>query len=51
MDGVIGSIDRVEDEDENITSDDELGNLGNSAVVFRGNVSVKGRFTCEVDMA
>ncbi|TEY38613.1 hypothetical protein BOTCAL_0483g00050 [Botryotinia calthae] len=39
------------DEDENLTSDDELGKLGNSAVVFRGNMNVEGQFTCEVDTA
>ncbi|TGO34974.1 hypothetical protein BHYA_0175g00270 [Botrytis hyacinthi] len=50
VDGVVGSIDRVEGEGENITSDDELGKLGNSAVVFRGNINVEGRFSCKVDM-
>ncbi|TGO24585.1 hypothetical protein BPAE_0099g00210 [Botrytis paeoniae] len=51
VDGVVGSIDRVKGEGENLTSDDELGKLGNSAVVFRGNMNVEGQFTCEVDMA
>ncbi|TGO45278.1 hypothetical protein BOTNAR_0682g00040 [Botryotinia narcissicola] len=51
VDGVVGSIDRVEDEGENLTSEDELGKLGNSSVVFRGNMNVEGRFSCEVDTA
>ncbi|TGO14916.1 hypothetical protein BTUL_0046g00040 [Botrytis tulipae] len=51
VDGVVGSIDRVEGEGENLTSEDELGKLSNSAVVFRGNMDVEGRFTCEVDTA
>lgn len=49
VDGVVGSIDRVEGEGGNSTSDDELGKFGNSVVVFRGNMNVEGRFSCEVD--
>lgn len=48
VDGVVGSIDRPDDEDENLTGDDELGKLGNATVAFRGNEIVEGRFTCEV---
>ncbi|TGO57925.1 hypothetical protein BELL_1317g00010 [Botrytis elliptica] len=48
-DRLVGSINRVEVEGENLTSDDEIGKLGNSAVVLRGYMNVEERFTCDVD--
>ncbi|KAG4034526.1 hypothetical protein MFRU_003g04860 [Monilinia fructicola] len=46
--GVIGSVDQVGNDDENLHGEDELGKLGNSTVIFRSNGDREERFICEV---
>ncbi|QSZ35524.1 hypothetical protein DSL72_008394 [Monilinia vaccinii-corymbosi] len=50
VDGVIGSVDPLDDDDENTRGEDEFGELGNSTVVFRGRVPKirKDGFICAV---
>jgi hypothetical protein len=51
VDGVVGTVDRMDSDDEGMCEDDELGKIGNTSVVFKSNGNEDGKFKCTATSA
>jgi hypothetical protein len=51
VDGVVGTVDRMDSDDESVCEDDELGKVGNTSVVFKINGNEDGKFKCTATSA
>ncbi|KAM3069621.1 hypothetical protein ACMFMF_008834 [Clarireedia jacksonii] len=51
VDGVVGTVDRMDDDDESMCEDDELGKIGNTSLTFRSTENENGQFKCEATSA